>query len=219
MALEPELIFLDEPSAGLDPVSAAELDELILTLNAALGLTVVVVTHEPREHLQDRQALHHARPREQEHHRARRPARAPRQQRGPARPRISSTAVTRRSRMSAPRPTTGSSALFVVGSVLVGLIAPWSCSARERCSARRFATSPTSTSRSRARGGLAGEVPRRDDRQRLGDRRRARSAARGVTLRARRQVLARLGSPRTSQAARRAIYRPADLRVQIASTG
>ena len=46
MALEPELIFLDEPSAGLDPVSAAELDELILTLNRILGLTVVLVSHE-----------------------------------------------------------------------------------------------------------------------------------------------------------------------------
>jgi len=46
LALEPELIFLDEPSAGLDPVSAVELDELILTLNAGLGLTVVIVTHE-----------------------------------------------------------------------------------------------------------------------------------------------------------------------------
>ena len=46
MALEPSLIFLDEPSAGLDPVSAFELDELILTLNRSLGLTVVVVTHE-----------------------------------------------------------------------------------------------------------------------------------------------------------------------------
>jgi phospholipid/cholesterol/gamma-HCH transport system ATP-binding protein len=46
MALEPELIFLDEPSAGLDPVSAVELDELILTLNRGLGLTLVIVTHE-----------------------------------------------------------------------------------------------------------------------------------------------------------------------------
>jgi phospholipid/cholesterol/gamma-HCH transport system ATP-binding protein len=46
MALEPNLIFLDEPSAGLDPVSAVEIDELILTLNGRLGLTVVVVTHE-----------------------------------------------------------------------------------------------------------------------------------------------------------------------------
>ncbi|HEY6078856.1 MAG TPA: ATP-binding cassette domain-containing protein [Polyangiaceae bacterium] len=46
MAFEPTLIFLDEPSAGLDPVSAVELDELILALNRNLGLTVVMVTHE-----------------------------------------------------------------------------------------------------------------------------------------------------------------------------
>jgi phospholipid/cholesterol/gamma-HCH transport system ATP-binding protein len=46
MAFEPNLIFLDEPSAGLDPVSAAELDELIQALNRGLGLTVVMVTHE-----------------------------------------------------------------------------------------------------------------------------------------------------------------------------
>lgn len=46
MALEPELIFLDEPSAGLDPVSAAELDDLIISLNEQLGLTVVMVTHD-----------------------------------------------------------------------------------------------------------------------------------------------------------------------------
>jgi phospholipid/cholesterol/gamma-HCH transport system ATP-binding protein len=46
MALEPDLIFLDEPSAGLDPVTAADLDELIVALNRDLGLTVVVVTHD-----------------------------------------------------------------------------------------------------------------------------------------------------------------------------
>lgn len=46
LALETDLLFLDEPSAGLDPVTSAELDELLLTLNRALGLTLVVVTHE-----------------------------------------------------------------------------------------------------------------------------------------------------------------------------
>jgi phospholipid/cholesterol/gamma-HCH transport system ATP-binding protein len=46
LALEPALVFLDEPSAGLDPVMAADLDELISTLSESLGLTVVLVTHE-----------------------------------------------------------------------------------------------------------------------------------------------------------------------------
>lgn len=46
LALEPALIFLDEPSAGLDPVSSAGLDELILTLNRVHGMTIILVTHE-----------------------------------------------------------------------------------------------------------------------------------------------------------------------------
>lgn len=46
LALSNDLLFLDEPSAGLDPISAAELDELLITLNRSLGLTLVVVTHE-----------------------------------------------------------------------------------------------------------------------------------------------------------------------------
>jgi len=46
MILEPELLFFDEPSAGLDPITAAELDDLILTLTRNLGITVVMVTHE-----------------------------------------------------------------------------------------------------------------------------------------------------------------------------
>ncbi|SMC25202.1 phospholipid/cholesterol/gamma-HCH transport system ATP-binding protein [Desulfacinum hydrothermale DSM 13146] len=46
MALDPEILFCDEPSAGLDPVTAAELDTLLLQLNEALGITLVVITHE-----------------------------------------------------------------------------------------------------------------------------------------------------------------------------
>ena len=46
MALDPDILFCDEPSAGLDPVTAAEIDALLLTLNRALGITIVIVTHE-----------------------------------------------------------------------------------------------------------------------------------------------------------------------------
>lgn len=46
LALDPEVLFLDEPTAGLDPIGASEFDELILTLRDALGLTVFLVTHD-----------------------------------------------------------------------------------------------------------------------------------------------------------------------------
>jgi phospholipid/cholesterol/gamma-HCH transport system ATP-binding protein len=46
MALDPEVLFFDEPSAGLDPISSRLLDDLILELRESLGATVVVVTHE-----------------------------------------------------------------------------------------------------------------------------------------------------------------------------
>ena len=46
MALEPEVVFLDEPSAGLDPITSSSLDDLILRLRGDKGMTFVVVTHE-----------------------------------------------------------------------------------------------------------------------------------------------------------------------------
>ena len=46
MSLEPAMLFLDEPSAGLDPVTTAELDMLIKKINAGIGTTMVIVTHE-----------------------------------------------------------------------------------------------------------------------------------------------------------------------------
>ena len=46
IALDPDIIFFDEPSSGLDPINARKLDDLILELRDSLGATVVVITHE-----------------------------------------------------------------------------------------------------------------------------------------------------------------------------
>lgn len=46
LALDPQIVFLDEPTAGLDPIGAANFDELVLELQSALGLTVVMITHD-----------------------------------------------------------------------------------------------------------------------------------------------------------------------------
>jgi phospholipid/cholesterol/gamma-HCH transport system ATP-binding protein len=46
MAMDPEILFFDEPSAGLDPIIAAGIDELLLKLKEAFGITIIVVTHE-----------------------------------------------------------------------------------------------------------------------------------------------------------------------------
>jgi phospholipid/cholesterol/gamma-HCH transport system ATP-binding protein len=46
IALDPEIVFFDEPSAGLDPITAAEVDNLIIKLNQVFGITMVVVTHD-----------------------------------------------------------------------------------------------------------------------------------------------------------------------------
>ena len=46
LALDPEIVYFDEPSAGLDPVSSRLLDDLILDINHNLGTTIVIVTHE-----------------------------------------------------------------------------------------------------------------------------------------------------------------------------
>ena len=46
LALDPEIVYFDEPSAGLDPISSRNLDDLILEISQSLGTTIVVVTHE-----------------------------------------------------------------------------------------------------------------------------------------------------------------------------
>ena len=62
MALDPEILILDEPSAGLDPIVSAGLDELILFLNRSFGMTILVVTHELESAFQHRRSRCHALP-------------------------------------------------------------------------------------------------------------------------------------------------------------
>jgi len=59
MALDPEILILDEPSAGLDPIVSAGMDELILFLKRSFGVTILVVTHELESafHIADRVAM------------------------------------------------------------------------------------------------------------------------------------------------------------------
>ena len=73
MALDPDLLFFDEPSAGLDPINAQRLDELILELRDSLGATVVVVTHDLASIFSHREQLGLPRWRDQDDHRPWRP--------------------------------------------------------------------------------------------------------------------------------------------------
>ena len=74
MALDPEVLFFDEPSAGLDPISSRRLDDLILELRDSLGATVVMVTHELPSIFAIANNSVFPRPRDEEPARDRRPA-------------------------------------------------------------------------------------------------------------------------------------------------
>ncbi len=69
MALDPEILYFDEPSAGLDPLSSRRLDDLVLELRASLGTTIVLVTHELPSIFELGDLRRLPRHREQDHHR------------------------------------------------------------------------------------------------------------------------------------------------------
>ena len=120
MALDPDIVFLDEPSGGLDPITSAELDQLILRLRASLGITFVVITHELASIFTHRRPLHHARQGGQRHHRRREAGRAPRPQRQSARPPVLQSAGRSSERMSR-KTNYFKLGLFVIAAVVIAI--------------------------------------------------------------------------------------------------
>ena len=123
LALENDLLFLDEPSAGLDPVTASELDDLLLTLNRALGPDPRRRDPRTREHLSHRYALLPPRPRHARHHRRGRPPRPPRREHGPKGARVLPSGICGRrgDRMSVNRSNEWKVGAFVVGGVIAAV--------------------------------------------------------------------------------------------------
>ena len=86
MALDPSILFLDEPSSGLDPITAASLDATIRRLAENLGVTFVIVTHDLGSVFVATDRVDPARSRREGHHRRGRPAPPARRDHRPARP-------------------------------------------------------------------------------------------------------------------------------------
>jgi len=163
LALDPPLLFLDEPSAGLDPVTSAELDDLIATLNASLGMTTVIVTHELRSIFAIvKHCIMLDGPGARDH-RAGRARGAPRRKRRAAGPRLLQPPGTGRVRWRPRPPTTGKLGLFVLLAVGVTL-GTLSGSAHDGSGASRSGDQLLRRVGAGPRRGLAGQVPGRDRR-------------------------------------------------------